>query len=421
SRWAWYADFQAQRPADLPLVVSEFGNWGLPDPATLHEKGGEPWWFETGIAWGEGIVYPHGVEQRFSDCGLAALFPSYAEFARQSQEHMARSLHYEITTMRLQESIAGYVITEFTDVHWECNGLLDMQRHVKAGLAEIFTPINQDDVIALRPLAWSGAPGAHVAVEVQTFGVDGPGTDGVVRWRCGDAGGEVAAPGGCVDVTLPPTAGLHPFQATWTARDGRTVATSQVDLTVAQPDWPATSVRVADDPALAEVLAALGLDITDDAQAPIIARAYTPALRDAVQQGARLVLLLDAGAAQGMALPWGAVVPRTGTPWQGDWATSFAWLRKEGPFAALPGDPLLEMDFAPVMPEAVLVGVPHWATDASWAGLAVGWIHKPVSLLATGPYGRGQIAVTTFRLDADLVAGNVIAQSLLAGLIRKIL
>ena len=133
------------------------------------------------------------------------------------------------------------------------------------------------------------------------------------------------------------------------------------------------------------------------------------------------MLLLDAGAAQGMALPWGAVVPRAGTPWQGDWATSFAWLRKEGPFAALPGDPLLEMDFAPVMPEAVLVSIPHWATDASWAGLAVGWIHKPVSLLAAGPYGRGQIAVTTFRLDADLVAGNVVAQSLLAGLVRKII
>ena len=51
----------------------------------------------------------------------------------------------------------------------------------------------------------------------------------------------------------------------------------------------------------------------------------------------------------------------------------------------------------------------------------MGWIHKPVSLLAAGPYGSGQIAVTTFRLDADLVTGNVVAQSLLAGLIRKII
>ena len=421
ARWAWAEDYDHTRRADLPLILSEFGNWGLPDPAAIQEQGAEPWWFENGHNFGDGIVYPHGVEARFVAAGLDRLYPSLADFARAHQVHMAKSLHYEITSMRRADAIGGYVITEFTDVHWECNGLLDMQRHVKAGLAEIFTPINQDDVLALRPLAWSGAPGAQVAVEVHTFGVDGLATDGVVRWRCGGATGELAAPGGRVDVTLPQTSGLHPFHATWLGHDGRTLATSQVDLTVAQPDWPDTPVRVADDPALAQVLAELGLEVTDDAEAPIIARAYTPTLRDAVQQGARLALLLDAGATQGMALPWGAVVPRAGTPWQGDWATSFAWLRKEGPFAALPGDPLLEMDFAPVMPEAVLVGIPHWATDASWAGLAVGWIHKPVSLLAAGPYGRGQIAVTTFRLDADLVAGNVVAQSLLAGLVRKII
>ncbi|MBE2221474.1 MAG: glycoside hydrolase family 2, partial [Anaerolineae bacterium] len=124
SNWAWYADFEQNRHDDLPLLVSEFGNWGLPDPETIQEQGKEPWWFETGHDWGDGIVYPHGVLERYQACGLGDLFPSFAEFARHSQAHMARSLHYEITTMRLYEAIAGYVITEFTDVHWEANGLL---------------------------------------------------------------------------------------------------------------------------------------------------------------------------------------------------------------------------------------------------------------------------------------------------------
>ena len=53
--------FRHERRADLPLIVSEFGNWGLPNPDTLKEHGAEPWWFETGFEWGDGIVYPHGV------------------------------------------------------------------------------------------------------------------------------------------------------------------------------------------------------------------------------------------------------------------------------------------------------------------------------------------------------------------------
>ncbi|HJR15928.1 MAG TPA: glycoside hydrolase family 2 TIM barrel-domain containing protein, partial [Gemmatimonadales bacterium] len=40
---------EVRRRGSEPMVVSEFGNWGLPDVATLKAcYGGEPWWFETG-------------------------------------------------------------------------------------------------------------------------------------------------------------------------------------------------------------------------------------------------------------------------------------------------------------------------------------------------------------------------------------
>jgi beta-galactosidase/beta-glucuronidase len=47
-----------------PLVVSEFGNWGLPDMAKLRAGygGNDPWWFETGWERGGGVVYPHGID-----------------------------------------------------------------------------------------------------------------------------------------------------------------------------------------------------------------------------------------------------------------------------------------------------------------------------------------------------------------------
>ena len=73
---------------------------------------------------------------------------------------MARSLHYEISTMRLHDPIAGYIVTEFTDVHWECNGLLTMQRQPKHQLDPLLKDLNQDRVVVLRPVKWSGQPGA---------------------------------------------------------------------------------------------------------------------------------------------------------------------------------------------------------------------------------------------------------------------
>ncbi|HMN28717.1 MAG TPA: hypothetical protein PKE45_11260, partial [Caldilineaceae bacterium] len=153
----------------------------------------------------------------------------------------------------------------------------------------------------------------------------------------------------------------------------------------------------------------------------VVARQYTLALQEALHKGAKALLLADplfyerAGAIR---LPVGDVAPRAHTSWQGDWATSFSWLKKSGPFAMLPGDPILEMEYADLMPDAVVTGIPAWRyRDLSWAGLALGWVHKPVSLLAKLPYGRGTITLTTFNLSADSLTHHAIAQALMSGLV----
>ena len=68
-----YSPFgDATRRGDEPLILSEFGNWGLPDVDQLRDaEGREPWWFATGLEWGEGVVYPHDVQQRFRRWALA--------------------------------------------------------------------------------------------------------------------------------------------------------------------------------------------------------------------------------------------------------------------------------------------------------------------------------------------------------------
>ncbi|MEZ4870599.1 MAG: glycoside hydrolase family 2 TIM barrel-domain containing protein [Caldilineaceae bacterium] len=418
--WAWAADYRHERRADLPLIVSEFGNWGLPDPAQIQEGGQDPWWFENGQEWGEGIVYPHQMTRRFGYWGLADVFGDFAAFIRNQQEHMARSLAYEITTMRLHTAVGGYVITEFTDVHWECNGLLDMQRHVKAGLDSYFTPLNQDCVVVVRPQQWSGRPGEQLAVEMRAYGVDGEDGAGRIHWQTSAAQGAIDAPGGVVQIPLT-TPGLIPLDVTWRAADGGEIARCKVELACVAPTIQPHKLHVLDDPTLAGALAELGYTVVTEEHDDVIyiAHHYAQTIQDALQAGCKVLLLAGPDFVQGedtLRLPVAGVVARAGTAWQGDWATSFSWLRKEGPFAALPGDPLLEMEYAEIMPDAVIAGIPAWAyRERSWAGLALGWIHKPVSLLAYAPYGSGELVITTFKLNATTITQNVLAQAIFAG------
>src|SRR5947209_2663062 len=51
--------------------------------------------------------------------------------------------------MRRYPSLAGYIITELTDVHWESNGLLDMRRNPRV-FHSVFPTINADTVIVPR-------------------------------------------------------------------------------------------------------------------------------------------------------------------------------------------------------------------------------------------------------------------------------
>ncbi len=69
--WLFSPEGDAVTTGDEPLLCSEFGNWGLPDPEKLADsEGREPWWFETGHDWGEGVMYPHGVQNRFHDWSM---------------------------------------------------------------------------------------------------------------------------------------------------------------------------------------------------------------------------------------------------------------------------------------------------------------------------------------------------------------
>ena len=130
--WTWTPFGDGIRTGDEPKIVSEFGVWGLPQPAQVKINGAEPWWMETGQLWGDGAAYPHGIEGRFASLSLGRTFGTVEKFVEAAQWYQFANLKYEIEQMRAWPQIQGYVITEFTDVHWESNGLLDTRSTPRA-------------------------------------------------------------------------------------------------------------------------------------------------------------------------------------------------------------------------------------------------------------------------------------------------
>ena len=96
-----------------------------------------------------------------------------------------------------------------------------------------------------------------------------------------------------------------------------------------------------------------------------------------------------------------------------------SWVKKQGPLAHLPGGPLLEMEWAALMPDAVLTGLPSWVQRShSWAGLALGWVHKSVSLLSGHPLWSRTNPDHDFQTKCETPGDDVMAQALCAGMLN---
>ncbi|WP_309082935.1 glycoside hydrolase family 2 TIM barrel-domain containing protein [Chelativorans sp.] len=460
--WSFSPHGDAERTGREPLVVSEFGVWGLPNPADLRREGTDPWWFETGQNWGDGVAYPHGIEHRFSACGLDKVFASFDDFIEAAQWYQFENLKYEIETIRAHASIAGYVITEFTDVHWESNGLLDMERNPRV-FHERFGEINADTVIVPmldRRGHWAGST-LRFSPRIASGGRGVP--EGArLEWSLAGLAlhGSVAVPpvpplstGDAAEIvlTLPEVDSARMFRLDLTLRHGRDeLSRNCVDIALypkrSSIGLPSVATR---DHALADYLAGLGLDVKSPETADVIvSRALSKDDMEAMRLGACYLVLADGSVETHGTLrsdpppreqPFMPVVDeipgipspthhrepgiglhqREGTIWRGDWIASFSWIRRQGAFARLPGGPLLDLSFDRVVPLHVMTGFRRWEFETRiHAGLAVGWIHKPAATIAERPFGKGGLVATTFRLTQDAPGEDPVATTLFSALIE---
>jgi hypothetical protein len=447
--WLWSPHGDADARGDEPLVLSEFGGWGLPrvDPL-LADRRREPWWFATGLSY----YRPTGVRRRFGAYGLDRIWPSLDDLAEATQLHQFEGLQYEIGELRRHGSIQGYVITELTDVYWEANGLLDVQRRPKAHhrrLAELNSP---DAVVADLEARdrWAGES-LEADVTVSGFGDDPP-ARGRVTWRLEVDGADAAE--GAIDVDPWPEATVRvagriraavpDVPETADARlllrlegdDGTPRARTDLRLAV----LPDAARRTADplEVAVHDPLGILGLQgrvealghrVTrpEEARLLVATELTGDLLRRVDEDGTRALVLVRSRAAlresQDLARRVSVVLrtypvagaPGQRSPWEGDWVSGFSWLLP-GVFDHAPERNPLDFAYREVLPDHVLTGYdpgPH--RDEVPCGMFVGWVHSPAALVWTFRQGRGAITLTTLHVAPE---SGPVATVLLEGLLQ---
>jgi hypothetical protein len=436
--WALFSgEGDAVVTGDEPLMCSEFGNWGLPDPERLKDaEGREPWWFETGHDWGEGVMYPHGVENRFTDWSLDRVFGTLKDFAKAAQWQQFRALKYQIEAMRRKPQLAGYAITELTDVHWESNGLMDMHRNPRV-FHHMFRNVNADSVILPRADASSYWAGDKVRIDVAIAHGAGEALEGArLELSFGDvqrldalpamAPGEVAALP-AIELAVPDlrSSGIQGIAFRLLAADGAVIAANTLDLSVlatpATPERHLTAWSPEGD--IRESLASHGYQLAPSLAGAefVVTRRHDPEIAAYVRTGGRLLLCAEEDMSLHPFFPhWQNVHvrERAGTLWQGDWASSFSWLDRSGVFADLPGGPMLDMSFEAALPRHVIGGCNLLDFQARvHAGIVVGWIHKVAALVVERSYGKGRMVASTFRLFHKEAAADPMAVVLARDLI----
>jgi hypothetical protein len=432
---------EVRRRGSEPMVVSEFGNWGLPDVGKLREcyGGREPWWFETGIEWGDGVVYPHGIEQRFKAFHLDKVFPTLSDLAAASQRMQFTALKYQIEQMRRHPSIVGYVITEFTDVHWESNGLLDMCRNPKS-FYDVMGQVNSPDAIVPadweRIAFWEGER-CEVKLALSHFS-SADLRNSRLEWQL-DQWPDIR---GTFESVTPERAQLtnigtavfdvprldRPARARLEMRllnaGGELITRNHHELYFfPRLEKPSPELKVAAPglPRLSARLAGMGYELVEETEADlVVVERMTDELRWYVQNGGRVLWLAEQPESQQAHLGSISIAQRHGRSWQGDWASSMSWIRQDKMFGDIPSGGTVDFAFADLTPETVIVGLtPRDFAANVHSGLFVGWLHHVVALVAERPIDRGRLMICTYAVR-DHLGTHPVASIMMRDMIARV-
>jgi hypothetical protein len=405
-----------------PLVVSEFGNWGLPNlPKNL------PWWFDRGFG-DRPVTKPAGLFNRFNEFRFRSLFRDYDALAEATQWHQFVSLKHEIEEIRRHSSIQGYVITEFTDINWEANGLMSMWREPKTYAAElrkiqqpdlVIAPTDKKNYTSGEPiqfevflshysssdlrgakLVWRDEAGKHLATQVIEKGIEPAGVT-LLAHRTQTA----------PQVTRPARQRIR-LEVRDKADD--LIAENSAEVFIYPRPKPAlqTSLSFPKSKQTSglrpEQLTAARYTILDpkielarlNRPTLVIAGTLDDRVERHLRAGGRALILADTKDA----LPTGAplkVTARAGSDLDGNWVTNFNWVRPDSlsPFSDVAFTKILGFESEHVVPRFVIQGIEGANYDDVLSGIFYGWLNNNAALAAQMRVGQGKLLLTTFRFD----------------------
>ncbi len=428
--WTYSQHGDAERTGQEPLILSEFGNWGLPSLEGLRKQhgGDDPPWFNIGAWWSpwEGEPgWPAGVDERCKALGLDAIWPDYEAFAAATQWHQFAAMKFEIEAMRRHGSIAGYVITELADIYWESNGLLDFYRQPKVYHAQ-FADINAPDVVMARPeryATWDDEP-IDVQLHASRYSA-AEWSDAKVQWEFGAPDEEQRAMphierGDVVDLgtaqwqvsSVPHTQTVDSKIAV-VGSGGRLLARNTLALLVlpASAREPRATMPLAvvthggsEESQLAAALQRAGYSTTTLGMNASVAVSDEPTaeLLQWVKEGGTLLYLCHDWS------PFFWAQDRGGA-YGGNWMSSFSWIRPDVHARLAVASPL-GLPFKNIMPDQAIVGLP-WENESTLrdilAGQVTGWVAHPAAHTVQFRYSQGRVLMTTFRLAEHLGSDSV--------------
>ena len=410
-KWLFSEFGDSQERGDEPLLISEFGNWGLPKlPENL------PWWFERQFLDIE-VSLPARVHKRFVDHKLDKIFNSYNQLAEESQRSQFNALKYEIEKIRMTPQIQGYVITEFTDINWESNGLLDMWRNFKVYSNDL-PFIQQQNIIIPRPVKYNYWSGEEVEIDIYISHYrDKVLSDLKLEWKLDEniSGALKISELKNADVnkiesltfSLPEVNESEKVRIDFTLMDneGNTIAKNYSELFVFEKRFKQTQDIAVVDPNknLEQLSKELGNNYRLSISSGIvITNSINEEVVEKLNEGKTIICLIDSSTKIPESFPY-KINSREEEWLDGNWATNMNWLRDYNPlFDGISFGKTFGFEIAQTVPRRVMTEIPSENFDDVLSGMFVGWLHRNSAYVLQMNVGRGKLILCTFQLVRKL-------------------
>ncbi|MEF8824824.1 MAG: sugar-binding domain-containing protein [Halapricum sp.] len=391
---------------DAPIVISELGTWGLDDLSGLRaDYAGDPPWFDHAFLT-EAHKRPDGVDQRFTETDMSTVFDDYDALADAWQRRQYISVKHLLEAVRTRESIAGYVLTELSDIEWEFNGVLDYRREPKNFYDE-FAAVNDAVAVVADLDSHVLRAGDSLVGDVAVVNDLNRELEGTVSWT-------LDWQTGTFDLTVEPNS-VAIVEGSVNAAVGTdgTVRSLELDVRFESEEWtsatrePITCVNLADrepptgtvlaEGRLASALARDGVDVTHQIDRADVV--ITPRITEAIDSFA-------AGSGDVVQIPESDGTMSAGGPFdfyqvpeRESWVGAASFFYQDSPLFAGISDRQLGWELEDMYPSAVATGLA--ADDDIHAGYVEGWLANWSSPLVTRPVGDGTVTALAFDVPGE--------------------